>query len=192
MQSLIDHARTFPAKIADQQQQFAELARGQQPQALFIACSDSRVMPSLFTGARPGEIFELRTAGNIVPPHRPRALCAVAGTVEFALEALDVPDIVVCGHTHCGAVGGLIRPQTVRTMPLVARWLTGAGHRPVDEDPDTVARRHLLTQLDHLRTYPGVARRLAAGKVRLHAWFYAIETGELLAHDPDAGEFRRL
>ncbi|HEY5836748.1 carbonic anhydrase [Streptomyces sp.] len=192
MQSLIDHARVFPAKIADRQREFAELARGQHPQALFIACSDSRVMPSLFTGARPGEIFELRTAGNIVPPYRPQAACAVPGTLEFAVEALDVPEIVVCGHTHCGAVKGLIRPQAMETMPLVAQWLTSAGHRALDEDPDSVARHHLLTQIDHLRSYPFVARRLADGKLRLHAWFYAVDTGELLAHDPGAGEFRPL
>jgi carbonic anhydrase len=130
MQSLINHARGFPAKIADRQEEFAKLARGQRPQALFISCSDSRVMPSLFTGARPGELFELRTAGNIVPRYRPQATCGVAGTLEFAVTALDVPDIVLCGHSHCGAVQGLIRRQTVQAMPLVERWLTVAGHRP--------------------------------------------------------------
>lgn len=216
MQSLIDNARTFPDRIADRRAEFAELARGQRPQALFISCSDSRLVPSLLTGARPGDVFELRTAGNIVPPHRPQAACGVAGTLEFAVTALDVPDIVVCGHTHCGAVQGLMHRQKVRGMPLVQRWLERAGLRPgaleprqslapdagracapdaeqaAAPDPDEVARRHLLTQLDHLRSYPCVSERLAAGRLRLHAWFYAVASGEVLAHQPGTGGFRPL
>ncbi|MFB6978859.1 carbonic anhydrase [Streptomyces scopuliridis] len=204
MRSLIDHARTFPATVAEQQQEFAELARGQRPQALFIACSDSRVMPTMFTGARPGDIFELRTAGNIVPRYRPQAACGVAGTLEYAVTALRVPDIIVCGHSHCGAVQGLMREQTVRTMPLVRRWLGWAGHRPeavaeepwqtrlIGEDPTEVTQRHLLTQVEHLRSYPCVARRVATGRLRLHAWFYTVETGEVLVGTPGGRAFQPL
>ncbi|SBW26340.1 carbonic anhydrase [Candidatus Protofrankia californiensis] len=200
MQSLIDHARSFPAKIDDRREEFARLVRGQRPQALFISCSDSRVMPSLITGARPGEIFELRTAGNIVPSYHPQVTCGVAGTLEFAVKALNVPDIVICGHSHCGAVQALIRRETVQSMPLVERWLARASHRPdkpestraTGEDPDAVAKQHLLTQLGHLQTYPCVARRLASGRLRLHAWFYTVETGEVLAHRPGAREFQPL
>ncbi|MFF0130331.1 carbonic anhydrase [Streptomyces mirabilis] len=190
MQTLIEHARTFPAKATADEQDFAHLARGQQPQALFIACSDSRVIPSLFTGSRPSEIFELRTAGNIVPPYRPQAACAVAGTIEFAVTALKVPDVVVCGHSHCGAVQGLINERSVQTMPLVRRWLTLAGHRRTDGEPEllravgedstSAAQRHLLAQLENLRGYPAVARRLAAGRLRLHAWYYTVESGQVL------------
>ncbi|MEV7807062.1 carbonic anhydrase [Microbispora sp. NPDC088329] len=203
MRSLIDHARGFPKRIEDRREEFARLASGQRPQALFISCSDSRVMPSLFTGARPGEIFELRTAGNIVPRYRPQAACAVAGTLEFAIEALHVPDIVVCGHSHCGAVRALIHRPTVTDMPLVERWIDWAGHRPApsaerepspspDDDADAVTRHHVLTQLEHLRTYPCVARRLADGRLRLHAWFYTVETGRVLAHRPGTGAFEPL
>ncbi|WP_433453562.1 carbonic anhydrase [Streptomyces sp. CA-142005] len=202
MQTLIEHARTFPAKAADGGHDLARLAGGQQPQVLFIACSDSRVMPALFTGARPGEIFELRTVGNIVPPYRPQAACAVAGTIEFALTALKVPDIVVCGHSHCGAVKGLMDERSVRTMPQVSRWLTLAGHHRADNepqwyrepgaDPVEAAQRHLLTQLGHLRDHPAVARRLAAGTLRLHAWYYTVETGEVLACPDDSQTFRPL
>ncbi|GAA1707815.1 carbonic anhydrase [Streptomyces yatensis] len=203
MQSIIDHARSFPEKIAAQREEFAKLARGQRPQALFIACSDSRVMPSLITGARPGEIFELRTAGNIVPRYRPDTVCGVAGTLEFALTALNVPDIVICGHSHCGAVQGLLRAETVQSMPLVRSWLSGAGRRPHNHDglrqthpsgPDTetAVQRHLLTQLDHLRTYPCVAQKLAERRLRLHAWFYSVETGQVLAHHSGTRAFRPL
>ncbi|MCZ0990945.1 carbonic anhydrase [Streptomyces diastatochromogenes] len=202
MQSLIDHARTFPAKIADRQEEFERLARGQQPQALFISCSDSRVIPSMFTGARPGDIFELRTAGNIVPRYRPQAACGVAGSLEFALQALQVPDIVVCGHSHCGAVQGLMREQNVRTMPLLRRWLSWAEYRAsgnepwqtqgLGEDPTAVAQQHVLTQLEHLRSYPYVARRITSGRLRLHAWFYTVETGEVLACAPGSRTFKPL
>ncbi|AWI31689.1 carbonic anhydrase [Streptomyces tirandamycinicus] len=202
MQSLIEHARQFPARIAGQQGAYAALARGQQPQALFITCSDSRVIPSLITGARPGDIFEVRTAGNIVPPWQPQAACAVGGSLEFALEALEVPDIVVCGHSHCGAVKGLLREQDVRSMPLVRGWLTRAGHRTgrnapaaassTEEELAPAVQRHVLTQLDHLRSYPCVTRRLETGRLRLHAWYYTVETGEVLACAPDGRTFRPL
>ncbi|MEV0965212.1 MULTISPECIES: carbonic anhydrase [unclassified Streptomyces] len=202
MQSLIENARRFPARIAGQQGAYAALARGQRPQALFITCSDSRVIPSLITGAGPGDVFEVRTAGNIVPPWQPQAACAVGGSLEFALEALEVPDIVVCGHSHCGAVQGLLREQDVRSMPLVRGWLTRAGHRTgrdtpaeapsTDEELAPAVRRHVLTQLDHLRTYPCVTRRLETGRLRLHAWYYTVETGEVLACGADGRTFRPL
>ncbi|WP_328501064.1 carbonic anhydrase [Streptomyces sp. NBC_00457] len=202
MQSLIEHARTFPAKIVDRQEDFAHLARGQKPQALFISCSDSRVIPSLFTGAAPGDLFELRTAGNIVPRYRAQAACGVAGSLEFAVQALQIPDIVVCGHSHCGAVQGLIREQTVHTMPLVRRWLSWAERRAqadepwqtqgLGEDPTAVTQQHVLTQLDHLRSYPFIARRLSSGRLRLHAWYYTVETGDVLACAPGARTFKPL
>ncbi|WP_199753205.1 carbonic anhydrase [Actinoplanes sp. ATCC 53533] len=189
MHSLIANARNFPATIADQREYYARLSRGQRPQALFICCSDSRVMPSRFTDAAPGELFEVRTAGNIVPPYRPDAGCAVGGSIEFALEALNVPEIVVCGHSHCGAVAGLAQPHTTAQTPLLRQWLDLAEYQPdpaADTDDDTVAlaRRHVLTQVDHLRGYPGVRRRLHEGRLRLHAWFYAIDTGRVSALSP--------
>ncbi|MCX5270059.1 MULTISPECIES: carbonic anhydrase [Streptomyces] len=202
MQSLIDHARSFPAKIADHQQDFANLARGQRPMAVFVSCSDSRVIPSLITGARPGEIFELRTAGNIVPRYRASASCGVAASLEFAVKALQVPDIIVCGHSHCGAVQGLMHRQSLESLPLMQRWLAGAGHirerlvaaraKSLGDDPVEVTQRHLLTQLDHLRSYPWIAQRLSAGRLRLHGWYYTVDTGEVLACQPGSREFRRL
>ncbi|KUO16235.1 carbonic anhydrase [Streptomyces dysideae] len=202
MHTLIEHARTFPTKIADQREEFARLARGQQPQALFISCSDSRVIPAMFTGARPGDLFELRTAGNIVPPYRGQVACAVAGSLEFAVQALRVPDVVVCGHSHCGAVQGLIREQSIQTMPLVRRWLSRAGHRPradepwqlqgLGEYPTAVAQHNVLTQLDHLRSYPFIALRISSGRLRLHGWYYTVETGEALFAMPGTRAFKPL
>ncbi|GGS40256.1 carbonic anhydrase [Streptomyces sp. JS01] len=202
MKSLIEHARTFPSRIHDQKEEFALLAQGQRPQALFISCSDSRVVPALFTGARPGDLFELRTAGNIVPRHRPQAACGVAGSLEFALQVLQVPDIVVCGHSHCGAVQALMRAPSPRNLPLLRRWLNGAGYQRgsqtpwqlqgLGEDPGQVTQRHVLTQLEHLKSYPSVARRVTSGRLRLHAWFYTVETGEVLARVPGTSVFKPL
>ncbi|WP_309302254.1 carbonic anhydrase, partial [Streptomyces sp. NBRC 110611] len=115
METFIQHARTLTARIADrseEQETYGRLAAGQSPLALFITCSDSRVVPSLITGARPGELFELRTAGNAVPVYQDdMAACAEAATIEYAMRVLRVADIVVCGHSHCGAVGAKIRGE---------------------------------------------------------------------------------
>ncbi|ONI75313.1 carbonic anhydrase [Actinosynnema sp. ALI-1.44] len=194
MQPLIDHARSFPEAVAERREQFARLGDGQKPEALFISCSDSRVMPGMFTGAQPGQLFELRNAGNIVPPYRADASCAVAGTIEFAVRALGVSDIVVCGHSHCGAVQGLRSQAGLSVMPQVKRWLTQAGHGTAhsDVDLDGAVRRHVLTQLDHVRTHPCVVEGVAAGTLRLHAWFYRVTTGEVLANQTGTPNFRPL
>ena len=131
MQPLIDNARTF----GQRPEEFARLAEGQSPQVLFITCSDSRVVPALITGARPGELFELRTAGNIVPPYASEHPTSEAATIEYAVEVLGVRDIVVCGHSHCGAVGALVRGddldrRTGRTRLARARHPAPAQARP--------------------------------------------------------------
>ncbi|ALG15311.1 carbonic anhydrase [Kibdelosporangium phytohabitans] len=194
MQPLIDHARGFAGAVAGRRDEFARLGDGQKPEALFISCSDSRVMPALITGAQPGQLFELRNAGNIVPPHRSDASCAVAGTVEFAVRALGVSDIVVCGHSHCGAVQGLLNQSGLSVMPQVRRWLTQAGHGTghSEVDLDAAVMRHVRTQLDHVRTHPCVVEGVAAGTLRLHAWFYRVTTGEVLANEPGTPNFLPL
>jgi len=202
MQSLISHARTFPAAVSARKEHFAELAHGQHPQALFIACSDSRVMPAQITGAQPGDIFELRTAGNVVPRHQAEDACGITATLEYAVEVLNVPDIVVCGHSHCGAVAGMLRPATIADLPHVHRWLDRATSLPKTdptlaappraEDIREAAQHHLLNQLGNLLTHPGVAERQAAGQLRLHAWFYTVDTGEVLAWRPETSAFLPL
>ena len=202
MQHLITHARNFQSRIAHRRADFERLAEGQQPHALFVSCSDSRVVPSLITNAVPGEVFELRTAGNIVPRHRPGAACGVGATLEFALEVLEVPNIVVCGHSHCGAIQSIVRGQTARSLPLVRRWLDQAEFRgqtrqlgsdsPESDEIAKAAQQNVLVQLNHLRTYPCVIRRLTARQLRIHGWFYTVHTGEVFAWRPDVGAFRPL
>ncbi|TGD92121.1 carbonic anhydrase [Methylobacterium nonmethylotrophicum] len=173
---------------------------GQQPKALVISCADSRVVPELITQAGPGELFVTRNVGNIVPPFA-TMLGGVTAAVEYAVLALKVRDIVICGHSDCGAMKGLLAPDLADTMPNVAAWLRhGEAARKIvcDAYPDDIddrrrlhalAMENVLAQLNHLRTHPAVASALAAGELTLHGWFFEIETGHLLVYDGEAGRF---
>ncbi|MFF3071566.1 carbonic anhydrase [Kitasatospora sp. NPDC057936] len=185
--------------MAGRRQELARLSFGQRPQALFISCSDSRVQPSSMTGAEPGQVLELRMAGNVIPAYRPDAVCGVGATLEYALEELNTPDIIVCGHSHCDALRGLVHRRT--TTPLMEGWLTRTAETAsvpmltVMPGPSVLsarAQQHVLVQLAHLRTYPVVARHLVSGRVGLHAWFYRVESGEVLSWRPGPGAFRPL
>ncbi|NKI44484.1 carbonic anhydrase [Streptomyces physcomitrii] len=196
MQPLIDHARSFPRTGAAHGEEFARLAVGQSPQALFITCSDSRVVPALITGARPGELFELRTAGNIVPPYD-RGPTSEAATIEYAVEVLGVQDIVVCGHSHCGAVGALVRGDDLTAVPAVRDWLAHAADQPSGEAPRDPAvaeavQHHVLAQLLRLLSYPCVSSRVESGKLRVHAWYYEVHTGNVFAHQGETDSFVAL
>ncbi|MDW4906271.1 carbonic anhydrase [Streptomyces sp. ADMS] len=196
MQPLIDNARTF----GQRPEEFAKLAEGQSPQVLFITCSDSRVVPALITGARPGELFELRTAGNIVPPYASARPTGEAATIEYAVEVLGVSDVVVCGHSHCGAVGALVRGDDLTAVPAVRDWLAHAAGEPgattaSDTDDPTVAsavQNHVLTQLLRLRSYPCVEQRLAKGRLRLRGWYYEVHTGSVREHRATTDAFEAL
>ncbi|MFM9372627.1 carbonic anhydrase [Streptomyces sp. Da 82-17] len=193
MQPLIDNARTF----GQRPEEFAKLAEGQSPEVLFITCADSRVVPALITGARPGQLFELRTAGNIVPPYASTTPTGETATIEYAVEVLGVQHIVVCGHSHCGAVGAVVRGDDLESVPAVRDWLAHAADEPRCEDPadPTVAeavQHHVLTQLLRLRSYPCVEKRLAAGRLTLRGWYYEVHTGAVLEHDADTDAFAAL
>lgn len=192
MQPLIDNARKF----GQRPEEFAKLAQGQSPQVLFITCSDSRVVPALITGARPGELFELRTAGNIVPPYASEHPTSEAATIEYAVEVLGVSDIVVCGHSHCGAVGALVRGDDLDAVPAVRDWLTHATPRPSGEPEDpTVAQgvqSHVLTQLLRLRSYPFIDKKVKDRQLTLHAWYYEVHTGTVREHRAETDTFETL
>ncbi|MDX3233556.1 carbonic anhydrase [Streptomyces sp. ME19-01-6] len=193
MQPLIDNARMF----GQRPEEFARLAEGQSPTVLFITCSDSRVVPALITGARPGELFELRTAGNIVPPYASGQPTSEAATIEYAVEVLGVSDIVVCGHSHCGAIGALVRGDDLDAVPAVRDWLTNAADEPKCSDTadPTVAegvQNHVLAQLLRLRSYPGIDKRLQSGELRLHGWYYEVHTGIVRTHRTESDTFETL
>ena len=197
MKALLDRARAFKRHVDFESGEYRKLAEGQYPEALFITCSDSRVIPALITGARPGEIFELRNAGNIVPSYGQHGASGEAATVEYALEVLGVQDIVVCGHSHCGAMGALKSGDDLSALPGVDAWLRLA--RPhlaavldgTIDDPSLpdVSQLNVVNQLAALRSYPVARRRLSAGELRLHGWYYEVDTGQVHELDED-GLFR--
>jgi len=180
---------------------FAELVNGQRPEALFITCADSRIDPNLVTQTRPGDLFIIRNAGNIVPPHT-RQAGGVTASIEYGVAVLNVGHIVVCGHTHCGAMSGALDPESIAELPHVRDWLqhSRAAVEIVRERHGAIRAEHIrevieqnvLVQLQHLRTHPVVAARLAAGRLELHGWVYEIETGDVYCHDESTGTFRAL
>ena len=178
---------------------FQELAQGQKPETLFITCSDSRIDPNLLTRAKPGDLFILRNAGNIVPPHG-AVKGGEAATIEFAVAVLGVKDIIICGHSHCGAMKGLLEPESLASMPAVSEWLTHAettrrimrenySHLEGTALLTATTEENVLVQLEHLRTLPSVASRLLRGAIRLSGWVYILETGEVFAFDVNSGQF---
>ncbi len=203
MQKLIQGIHQFlQSDFQPLQGLFEQLAKGQTPETLFITCSDSRIDPNLLTRSKPGDLFILRNAGNIVPPHG-AASGGEAATIEFAVAALGVKDVIICGHSHCGAMQGLLKPEVVAELPAVASWLTHAettrrivreNYRHLDGPQLLTAtiEENVLVQLENLRTLPSVASRLAAGKLKLHGWVYKIETGQVFGFDQESGQFLPL
>ena len=169
---------------------------GQRPSVLFIGCADSRVVPELLTGALPGELFILRNVGNFVPPFDlSGGYHGVAAGIEFGTAVLGVTDIVVCGHTHCGAIRALYEPVEGAT-PHVQRWLELAQdaklphHGHLDEPLlRHTERRSIALQLERLLSYPMVRARVEAGAIALHGWHYILEEGRIDALDIATGGF---
>jgi len=203
MQKLIEGIHQFQAKsFLPLKTLFEQLAKGQHPETLFITCSDSRIDPTLLTKAQPGDLFILRNAGNIVPPHG-AGNGGEAATIEFAVAALGVKDIIICGHSHCGAMHGLLHPEQVASLPAVSSWLSHAemtrrvmrenyGHLDGDRLLTATIEENVLVQIENLQTLPAVGSRLVRGDLHLHGWVYKIETGEVFAYDGANGQFVKL
>lgn len=171
------------------------VADGQRPGTLFIGCSDSRLVPDLLTGAGPGELFSVRNVGNLVPPFGTDTRGhGTAAAIEYAVVVLGVTDIVVCGHTHCGAIRGLYEPPDAAATPHLARWLDLASEARLDGPPSEptlrrTERRSIAIQVSRLLGYPMVVERLEAGRLSLHGWHYAIERGTVDRLDVEEGRF---
>lgn len=179
---------------------------GQNPHTLFITCSDSRVLAELITQSKPGDLFVVKNVGNIVPPSSVVGTTnSTAAAIEFAVESLQVSDIVVCGHTQCGAMEALLRGLPAQAnQPHLYEWLAlAAPVRQVLQTEYTHLRSHeervtaageenVLFALENLSTYPCVQQRLADGSLRLHGWFFVIATAELFAFDPGSKQFLPL
>ena len=167
---------------------------GQQPKALVISCADSRVVPELITQSGPGELFVCRNAGNVVPPLSD-SQGGVSATIEYAVSVLEVRDIIVCGHSDCGAMKGLLDPAPLDAVPNVKSWLCHCNAalgvfratRPAELDGAAavaaLAQENVVAQLAHLSTHPSVAARMAAGRLRTHGWFFDLASGSVLTLD---------
>lgn len=202
MEKLISGIHRFQADVfAPNHAFFRKLADGQSPQALFVTCSDSRMVPDLICQTKPGELFVLRNAGNIVPTYA--AQSGEAATIEYAIRGLGIRDIIICGHTRCGAMQAVADPHCTANMPRVRQWLEHAqasheivctcyAHLTGEARAKVLVQENVLTQLEHLRTHPAVAAALAGGELKLHAWVYKMETGQVFAYDPESGQYAPL
>ncbi len=180
--------------VPSHQQLLEQLSHGQKPRVLFITCSDSRVAPNLITNTDVGELFVIRNAGNIIPPFG-AANGGEGGTIEYAITALGIEQVIVCGHSHCGAMKGLLKLNKLqKDMPLVYDWLKHAEstrrlvlenypHQSGEELIETLVAENVLIQIENLKTYPMVRAKLHQGKLHIYGWIYEIETGEVLAYD---------
>jgi carbonic anhydrase len=205
MRQLLQGLRVFQHQVfPGWRSQFEELAKGQAPSTLFITCSDSRIVPELVTQTSPGDMFVLRNAGNLVPIYGEAESSGEAATIEYAVKVLNVREIVVCGHSHCGAMKGLLNPDSTEQLPAVRQWLSHArstleevANLPLDGDGSdaaddlltTAVKCNVIVQLAHLRTYPAVAEAEARGNLELHGWFYRFETGDTFELDGASRQF---
>jgi carbonic anhydrase len=172
--------------------------KGQFPRALYVGCSDSRVVPELLTGSRPGDLFVVRNVGNIIPPFQ-KDYVSVGAAVEFGIEILRVPHLIVCGHDGCGGVRATLEGRDKIThMPSLHRWLEFAEKaidrlRPLGLSPDELmaaaVEENVLRQMDNLITHPCVARALSEHRLQLHGWVYDISDGSTRVYDVDREEF---
>jgi len=178
---------------------------GQNPSALFIGCSDSRVIPDLIIQSNPGDLFVIRNVGNFVAPYKPdEDFHSTAAGIEYAVGVLQVSEIIICGHSHCGAIAALYQSSCDTAMIHTAKWLTlgekaksmamvALGETSSHEEL-LRATEHLslVTQIENLLTYPYVKKLVDEEKLFIHGWYYDIETGGIEYYDPDSYQFRPL
>lgn len=204
MQKLVQGILEFRRQLLpDHRETFARLALGQRPDCLFVACADSRVAPNVFASTQPGDLFVVRNVGNLVPRHgdAPSAESSVPAALEFAVLTLEVKDIVICGHSGCGAMRGLLEPPDgaphlsawlENGAPALARLLAAGAPDPALPRQDQLSQVNVLAQVAHAASYPFIQERLDAGKLRLHAWWFDIANAEVQVHDAARNRFTAL
>ncbi len=200
MDHIIDGVLKFQREVhPNREALFHDLALGQSPQALFIGCADSRVVPEMLTQQGPGSLFVLRNAGNIVPPASTAPGGVTAG-IEYAVSVLGVPNVIICGHSSCGAMTAILSGnQQLEKLPAVARWLHYAdaardaiatrSYASDEAKLNALIRENVITQLDNLLTHAPVARAVKDKQLRLHGWVFDIGVGEITTYDASASRF---
>jgi carbonic anhydrase len=202
MDKILGGVRSFQDEVLPNLTTFFKgLARGQHPRAVFITCSDSRIAPHLITQTEPGDIFVIRNAGNIIPPYGDGG--GEAASIEFAVTRLGVRHIIVCGHSHCGAMQALLDRESPGDASVISRWLDHAeaardmarstkAHKQHADPMTELAQHNVLLQVRHLHTHPCVNAALARNEIELHAWFYKLESGEITGYDEQIERFVRI
>jgi carbonic anhydrase len=186
--------------FASNRRLFEQLSQGQRPETLFITCSDSRVVPHLITGAAPGELFIIRNVGNVVPSVTRGLMGGVAAAIEYAVCVLEVQNVIVCGHTGCGAIDAILNPERVAHLKLVPAWLREAegirglmAERYAELDGEArlvvAVEENVLLQLENIRTFDFVTERLERGTLKTNGWVFKIATGEVFDYDPTVEQF---
>jgi carbonic anhydrase len=203
LNGIVDFRKNVRATVKDT---FALLSLGQRPDTLFIACSDSRVVPNLFASTEPGDLFVIRNVGNLIPPYDADSTAhgSEAAAIQFGLSNLPITEVIVCGHSECGAIGALSAGEGRPTdAPAFNCWLRhGAGSlRELEagaslgnhlERHNQLSQLNVLEQLEHLKTYPVVQERLATGQLRLHGWYFDIKEANVYEYEPSEGRFHLI
>lgn len=187
-------------KFKGLQNLFEQLSNGQHPETLFITCADSRLDPLLVTHTLPGELFIVRNIGNIIPPFPSQS--SEAGAIEYALTSFNIKDIIVCGHSQCGAMTGLLTPDIEKQLPVVASWLSHS--QPVlkkmhelhlDEANGWASKLthatelNIVQQIEHLKTYPLIAEKISKNEINIHGWLYEFESGKVFIYEQESSKF---
>ncbi len=203
IKGIVDFRKNVRPAVKDT---FALLALGQRPDTLFIACSDSRVVPNLFASTEPGDLFVIRNVGNLIPPYNEGNaphFGSEAAAIQFALATLPVTEIIVCGHSDCGAMGALAGGQTPHDAPALSCWLrhgqcslkkleSGTRLGAHLERHNQLSQVNVLEQLEHLKTYPLVQERIASRKLRLHGWYFDIKGADVYEYEPSEERFHLI
>ena len=205
MQKLSGGIHHFKANyFASNRRLFEKLAtEGQHAETLFITCCDSRVVPTLITSAGPGELFIVRNVGNIVPSVERGVLGGVSAAIQYAVEVIEVRNVIVCGHTNCGAIDAILHPERVQHLKFVSRWLAESSRIPqlIEERYGSLegearmmaaVQENVLVQLENLRSFDFVSRRLDSGALKMSGWVFKIATGDVFDYDPETEQFLQL
>lgn len=198
MRKLIEGIVEFRRKVQkDYREAFGRLATGQSPDTLFVACSDSRVVPNTFASTNPGDLFVLRNVGNLVPPCGEHGIScadeAEAAAIEYSVLSLSVRDIIICGHSECGAMRALISDRAQVMAPHLRSWLrhgdqalerlrTGISLDPTISDHNQLSQLNVLLQMEHVMSYPAVQERISAGSLAVHGWWFDIANADVYAY----------
>ena len=202
LNGIVDFRKNVRPTVKDT---FAQLALGQRPDTLFIACSDSRVVPNLFASTEPGDLFVIRNVGNLIPPYTEdhSSHGSEAAAIQFGLSNLPITEVIVCGHSECGAIGALAAGTKNPSAPAFDCWLRHAqgslehleggatlGHHL--ERHNQLSQLNVLSQLEPLKTYPVVREGLASGQLRLHGWYFDIKEANVYEYEPSEGRFHLI